>query len=137
MNSDIKNGAKQLVKGLKAEAKSVTTKIVSKFDDDGDGKIKFAEIKKEIVGDAKDGVDRLKALAANEDIPQKTKEEINKAIDKIKPMVEAAKMDAEIKKEKIAAEIEHLKEVNETKSEVSEEAAKLAEEIVSDDVEGE
>lgn len=137
MNSDIKNGAKQLVKGLKAEAKSVTTKIVSKFDDDGDGKIKFAEIKKEIVGDAKDGVDRLKALAANEDIPQKTKEEINKAIDKIKPMVEAAKMDAEIKKEKIAAEIEHLKEVNETKSEVSEEAAELAEEIVSNDVEGE
>ena len=105
MNSDIKDGAKQLVKGLKAEAKDVTTKIVRKFDDDGDGKIAFAEIKKEIVGDAKDGVDRLKALAANEDIPQKTKEEINKAIDKIKPMVEAAKMDAEIKKEKIEAEI--------------------------------
>ena len=137
MNSDIKDGAKQLVKGLKAEAKDVTTKIVRKFDDDGDGKIKFAEIKKEIVGDAKDGVDRLKALAANEDIPQKTKEEINKAIDKIKPMVEAAKMDAEIKKEKIEAEIEHLKKVDEIKNEVSEEAAELAEEIASEEVDGE
>lgn len=137
MNSDIKDGAKQLVKGLKAEAKDVTTKIVRKFDDDGDGKIAFAEIKKEIVGDAKDGVDRLKALAANEDIPQKTKEEINKAIDKIKPMVEAAKMDAEIKKEKIEAEIEHLKKVDEIKNEVSEEAAELAEEIASEEVDGE
>ena len=137
MNSDIKEGAKQLVKGLKAEAKDVTTKIVRKFDDDGDGKIAFAEIKKEIVGDAKDGVDRLKALAANEDIPQKTKEEINKAIDKIKPMVEAAKMDAEIKKEKIEAEIEHLKKVDEIKNEVSEEAAELAEEIASEEVDGE
>ena len=130
MNSDIKDGAKQLVKGLKAEAKDVTTKIVRKFDDDGDGKIAFAEIKKEIVGDAKDGVDRLKALAANEDIPQKTKEEINKAI-------EAAKMDAEIKKEKIEAEIEHLKKVDEIKNEVSEEAAELAEEIASEEVDGE
>ena len=137
MNSDIKDGAKQLVKGLKAEAKDVTTKIVRKFDDDGDGKIAFAEIKKEIVGDAKDGVDRLKALAANEDIPQKTKEEINKAIDKIKPMVEAAKMDAEIKKEKIEAEIEHLKKVDEIKNEVSEEAAELAEGIASEEVDGE
>lgn len=137
MNSDIKDGAKQLVKGLKAEAKDVTTKIIRKFDDDGDGKIAFAEIKKEIVGDAKDGVDRLKALATNEDIPQKTKEEINKAIDKIKPMVEAAKMDAEIKKEKIEAEIEHLKKVDEIKSEVSEEAAELAEEIASEEVDGE
>lgn len=137
MNSDIKNGAKQFVKGLKAEARDFTAKVASKLDEDKDGKIEFDDLKKQVVGEAKDGIDKLKALAADENLSQSAKDEINKAISKIKPMVEAAKMDAEIKKEKIEAEIEHLKKVDEIKSEVSEEAAALAEEIASEEVDGE
>ena len=127
MNSDIKNGARQLVKGLRTEARDISLKIASKFDEDGNGKIDFLEMKKEVVGNAKDGVDKLKAVVQDEELPQKAKEEINKAIDKIKPMVEAAKMDAEIKKEKILAEIEQKKRVEQMKADVAEEAASIVE----------
>ena len=126
MNSDIKDGAKQIVKGLKAEARDFTTKVANKLDEDKDGKIEFADLKKQIVGEAKEGIDKLKALAADENLSQNAKDEINKAISKIKPMVDAAKMNAEIKKEKIVAEIEHSKKVDEIKNEVFEEAAALA-----------
>ena len=126
MNSDIKDGAKQIVKGLKAEARDFTTKVANKLDEDKDGKIEFADLKKQVVGEAKEGIDKLKALAADENLSQNAKDEINKAISKIKPMVDAAKMNAEIKKEKIAAEIEHSKKVDEIKNEVFEEAAALA-----------
>lgn len=127
MNRDITDGAQQLMRGLKTEAKGITSKIVSKFDANNDGKVDFAELKKEIVGEARDGVDKLKALTADEELSQKTKDEINKAIDKIKPMIEAAKMDVEIKKEKIMAEIEHRKQVEEIKVDVEEASSFISE----------
>jgi hypothetical protein len=118
MNSDIKNGAKQFVKGLKAEARDFTAKVASKLDEDKDGKIEFDDLKKQVTDNAKEGVDKLKAIMNDDQLPEKTKEEIGKAIDKIKPMLEARKMDVEIRKEKIEAEIEHRKQIEEMKSEI-------------------
>ena len=118
MNSDIKNGAKQFVKGLKAEARDFTTKVASKLDEDKDGKIEFDDLKKQVVGEAKEGIDKLKALAADDNLSQNAKDEINKAISKIKPMIDAAKMNVEIKKEKVEAEIEDMAKAEDVQSDV-------------------
>jgi hypothetical protein len=117
MNQKIKNGAEQLAEGVMEEAKKFAkdakgkaVDIKSKLDVDNDGKVD--------VNDLKDSFDKLSALLKDEDLPAKVKDDISDVVEKIRPKVEAVKMEAEIKKEKIEAEIAHIKEVKETKEEV-------------------
>ena len=136
MNEDIKQGAVQLAKGLKEEAKVITEnvkeyvgKTKEKLDPDKDGKIQFDEAKEVLMSEAKDGLDKLKALVKDEETPLKVKATIMEAMDKLKPVIDATKMEAEIAKEKIEAKIEHIKEVEEVKEEVKAEVEEAKEEL--------
>lgn len=94
MNKDIRDGALLLAKGLKAEAHNFKDKLMAELDENHDGRIEFDEVKNEVVREAKAGMAKLNELASDEELPAKVKAEVDEAIAKIKPMVEAAKKEA-------------------------------------------
>lgn len=95
MNKDIRDGALLLAKGLKAEAAAFKEKLMAEFDENHDGKIEFEEVKNEVIREAKAGMTKLNEIASDEELPAKVKAEVDEAIAKIKPMLEAVKEEAD------------------------------------------
>ena len=107
MNKDVKEGLKQIKKGLKDEAKDV----VDKFDVNNDGRVELSEISNVLSDDAKKAFAKASSFAKESNISEKVK-------DDVVPKIEALKMEAEIKAEKIGAEIQHRKDIREKKEEL-------------------
>ena len=95
MNKDIRDGALLLAKGLKAEAADFKEKLMAELDENHDGRIEFEEVKNEVIREAKAGMTKLNEIASDEELPAKVKAEVDEAIAKIKPMLEAVKEEAD------------------------------------------
>jgi hypothetical protein len=94
MNNDIKNGASQLAKGLKAEAiefkgKALETfdKVKNNFDKNNDGKVEFKEAGESAAEEAKKALDKVAKLFEDDSVPAKTKAELKSAVDNLQSKV--------------------------------------------------
>jgi len=83
-----------------------------------DGKIEAKEVKEILIDNIKEAVESLKALAADEELSEKAKGRVREVLDEIQPKLDAFKMEAEIKGEKIKAEIEHRRAIKEKQEEL-------------------
>lgn len=113
MNENIKTGASLIADGIREEANGIKNKI----DRNGDGKIESEDISESV----KTIAGKLSKLLSNKELPEKVKGEIKEVTDKIDslvPQIEAKRMEAEIAKERIKAEIKHAEEIQKIKDEV-------------------